>query len=383
MRITVFLRPVVVLAIACIVSLGYQRQVDAAATKTVRDSGAGILMPAAKMASARAVHTATTLADGRVLLAGGFTEQENIVAGVEIHDPVSGKSTSMRPMRTPRHSHTATLLPHGKVLLAGGYNARGEYLGSAEIFDPATGMFTPAGSMSRARAEHVAVQLKDGRVLFIGGVGEGWSFLSSAELYDPATATFASTGAMRVPRTSHAAVRLADGRVLVVGGNQGRRAAVQLYTSAEVYDPATGAFAPVGDMAVRRHKHDAVLLEDGRVLITGGSDERDSDGVYTSAELFDPRTRAFRTTGAMRLPRYKHRGTSVVLPDRRVLLAGGATRAELYDPGTGTFSLVGDEARLAGQFSASTPLSNGRVLITGGYDGKNLVPQAATWVYQP
>jgi hypothetical protein len=148
--------------------------------------------------------------------------------------------------------------------------------------------------------------------------GEGWSFLASAELYDPASDAFTLTGAMGIARTSHAAVRLADGRVLVTGGHQGRRAAKQLHTSAEVYDLATGSFAPVGDMAERRHKHDAVLLENGRVLITGGSDDRDSEGVYTSAELFDPATRAFSATEAMRLPRYKHQGTSVVLPDGRV-----------------------------------------------------------------
>jgi hypothetical protein len=285
-------------------------------------------------------------------------------------------------MRTPRHSHTATLLPGGTVLITGGYDAAGEYLRSAEIYDPATNTFGSTGAMSSARTGHVAVPLRDGRVLLIGGVGEGWTFLSSAEIYDPATATFASTGSMRVPRGSHAAVPLADGRVLVVGGHQGRPASIQLYTSAEIYDAAAGRFSPAGDMSIRRHKHDAVLLRDGRVLITGGTDERDSRGVYTSTEVYDPRTGEFRPAGAMRLPRYKHRGTSVLLPDGRVLLAGGATQAEVYDPRTDRFSLVDGEARLAGQFSAISPLADGRVVITGGY-GNDLVPQSAAWLYRP
>ena len=79
-------------------------------------------------------------------------------------------------MRTPRHSYTAPLLADGKVLLAGGFGARGEYLSSAEIYNPDTGTFAPAGAMNEARAGHVSVRLEDGRVLVIGGVGPGWTF---------------------------------------------------------------------------------------------------------------------------------------------------------------------------------------------------------------
>ena len=251
-----------------------------------------------------------------------------------------------------------------------------------ELYDPASGTFAAAGAMDMARANHQAVLLQDGRVLFVGGVGTGWTFLSSAELYDPATGAFTATGSMSVPRESHAALRLADGRVFVVGGHQGRREAIELYTSAEIYDPASGLFAPAGDMAIRRHKHDAVLLADGQVLITGGTDERDNRGVYTSTEIYDPISGIFRAGEDMQRPRYKHNGTSLLLPDERVLLAGGATQAEVYDPQTGVFALVGGEARMVGQFSASALLPDGRVLITGGY-GENRGPQNSAWIYQP
>jgi hypothetical protein len=135
-------------------------------------------------------------------------------------------------------------------------------------------------------------------------------------------------------------------------------------------------------MTVRRHKHDAVLLPDGRVLITGGSDERDNRGQYNSAEIFDPRTGASLLTATMRLSRYKHAGTSVVLPDGRVLIAGGAPEAEVYDPASGAFLLVEGQARMVGQFSAAAPLSDGRVLVTGGY-GEGRGPEADAWIYSP
>ncbi len=123
-------------------------------------------------------------------------------------------------------------------------------------------------------------------------------------------------------------------------------------------------------MLVRRHKHDAVRLTDGRVLITGGSDERDNRGLYRSAEIFDANSGSSIEAGNMHLPRYKHAGTSIVLPDGRVLIAGGAPQAEVYDPATQSFRFVGREERIAGQFSASPLLSSWRVLVTGGY-GEN------------
>ena len=187
---------------------------------------------------------------------------------------------------------------------------------------------------------------------------------------------------MTVARESHVAVRLQDGRVLIAGGHRGRRADMTLYASAETYDAATGTFSRVGDMRVRRHKHDAVVLRDGRVLITGGADERDNEGVYDTTELFDPASATFTTGPAMIRPRYKHNGSSLLLPDGVVLVAGGAPHAETFDPRSRTFTIVAGDGRLAGQFSAVAPLSAGRVLITGGY-GNGGGPRASAWLYCP
>ena len=135
-------------------------------------------------------------------------------------------------------------------------------------------------------------------------------------------------------------------------------------------------------MGVRRHKHDGVALDDGRVFIAGGADERDNEGIYSSAEVFDPATARFQAMPDMRLGRYKHRGTTFVLSSHRLLLAGGATQAEEYDPLTGESDVLGGGARMAGQFSAAALLSGERVLITGGY-GDGTGPRSSAWIYGP
>ncbi len=340
------------------------------------------IAPTAAMHVARMAHTATTLRDGRVLVVGGFVDEARATLGAELFDPETQRFLPLPRMITLRHSHTATLLPSGKVLIAGGYAAGSTSVASAELYDPTTRTFTPVAPLVGARAGHCAVLLETGKVLLVGGVGPGWTFLSSAELYDPATERFTATRPMSVARESHVAVPLLDGRVLVVGGHRGRRAEITLYASSEIYNPATGMFSRSGEMKTPRHKHDAVRLGDGRVLVTGGSDERDSDGVFNSTELFDPRTGSFTTGPTMHRTRYKHAGSSVLLPTGSVLLAGGATQAERYDPRTQTFTVVPGVERLTGQFSAVALLAAGGVLISGGY-GSDRGPQASAWLYHP
>lgn len=335
------------------------------------------LSSAPDMRAGRASHSATTLLDGRVLIAGGFVTKGSPI-GAELFDPQRGQYQSLPPMVHTRHSHTATRLPDGRVLLVGGYTSTNEPTAAAEIFDPRTNSFSPTGTPTAARADHIAVLLRNGTVLLAGGLGPNWTFLASAEVYDPATGRFTPTGSMTTPRESHAAVILRDGRVLIAGGHRGRREQIQLFTSAEVYDAASGSFTRVADMRVRRHKHDAVLLRDGRVLITGGSDERDNRGVYTSTEYFDPARNTFSLGPSMQLGRYKHRLSAVVQDDGRVVLAGGAPQAELFDPVRGTSSIIEGAPRMAGQFSAVAPLRGGGVLITGGY-GNGTGPRASTW----
>lgn len=341
----------------------------------------GSLVSTADMQVNRAAHTATALPDGRVLVAGGFIEK-GTSKGAEVYLPRTGRFAPLPPMVTTRHSHTATPLPDGKVLIAGGYGEGSVTLAAAELFDPEKNSFTPTGSLLAARADHIALPLTNGKVLIAGGLGPGWTFLASAEVYDPVTGRFSPTGRMTMPRESHAAVRLPDGRAFIVGGHNGQRRNLTLLASAEIFDPATGAFTPAGAMRIRRHKHDAVLLPSGQVLITGGSDERDERGVYNSTELFDPTTGMFADGQVMKLGRYKHEASSVVLESGLVLISGGAPQAETYDAASQSFALVPGEPRMAGQFSAVALLRGGGALITGGY-GNGTGPRRSAWLYRP
>ena len=313
----------------------------------------------------------------------GPTGGSTSAAGSAISSPVEvlGGLSPAEPMAVPRAVHTATRLSDGRVLIAGGFDDEGGNESSAELFDPVAGEFSPTGSMSTSRNSQTATLLRDGRVLIVGGTGAGYSFLASVLLYDPTTGTFTPTGRMSVPRESATATPISGGRVLIAGGHAGRHEAIRIYASAEVYDVATGTFASVGDMTIPRHKHDAVRLRDGRVLIVGGSDERDDAGLYRSAEIFDPRTNTFHATGRLHEGRYKMRGTSVRLADGRLLVCCGADRAELFDPSSGVFRRIAGSFGSSPLFAAAVRIGPEELLVTGGYSLTGPAT-AETWIIQ-
>ena len=244
------------------------------------------------------------------------------------------------------------------------------YLTSVEIFDPATQHVRPGGKLADGRSGHTATLLPDGRVLFIGGVGQGWTFLRSAELYDPKTGRSDVVGSMSVQRESHTATLLADGRVLVVGGHNGRRQSMEVFASAEIFTTSTRRFEMAGTLATARHKHDAVRLVDGRVLVIGGADR--SDRVhYATTELYDPRTTSFTPGPSMANARYKIAGTSALVSSGDVLVTSGARSAELFSATASTFREVDGRFPAPYRFAATAVLRDGDVLIAGGYSDRN------------
>jgi hypothetical protein len=346
----------------------------------------GSLGPTGSLNGPRFAHTATLLADGRVLVTGGEQRPGVVLAGAEVYDLATGTFAETGRLSTARVGHSATRLPNGQVLLAGGSGAA-FYVGglsSAELYGPATGTCTPTGHMMTERLAHQATLLPSGKVLITGGQDSRHHKLASAELYDPASGRFSPAGNMTSPRSDHTVTLLKDGRVLICGGADafGDRSEVVI-SSAELFDPATGRFTPTGGMSTVRFKHSALLLPDGQVLIIGGSDPRMVRGRHASAELFDPATGRFTPTGRMNTARYKIRDAAVLLPDGRVLVTGGGARVEIYDPATGIFGLVAGGIGAEKFYSTATLLFNGEVLMVGGYAERQRLPNASAWIYQP
>ena len=203
----------------------------------------------------------------------------------------------------------------------------------------------------------------------------------SASVVSARAPSWALTGSMAAARSGGTATLLRDGNVLVVGGSGDSRGSDLSLASAELYDPGTRTWTSTGSMVSRRRGHTATLLPDGTVLVVGGDDccTGAMVGTLASAELYDPDTGTWTATGNMITPRAAH--TATLLPDGKVLVAGGGkpfpvTSAELYDPVSGTWTATGSLG-MPRMGHTATLLSNGRVLVAGGQNGDAAVVASA------
>jgi hypothetical protein len=342
----------------------------------------------ANAAVSRKDHVAFALPDGSALVMGGNTSEsinvpdansssrfdpvsEAFVAGPDLafSAAVDTGFTNVFPLRT------GFLLAGGGINAGVGLNAPGTVL--SQTFDPATQKFTRAGDMKvRHLGTGNGALLADGRVLLTGG---GLPGIAETEIYDPTARTWTTASPMGTERRLHTVTLLRDGRVLIAGGFvccivEGQTARETATAAAELFDPATGRFAPTGSMAVPRALHQATLLADGRVLVSGGFGDATSPGTPgpEHAEVYDPATGTFSAAGALQAGRSLH--TAILLTDGRVLAVGGVASpgdrsavalTELYEPATNAWS-PGPSLQAAFPGATATLLGNGRVLIFGG-----------------
>jgi hypothetical protein len=291
------------------------------------DPVARIFTATGPMVRARFCHTATRLLNDKVWFAGSPWTNTALLLRTELYDPATGTFTPT-PTMTSRCHATATLLGDGRVFVAGGDTT----LATTELFDVHTNTISPGATLAVAREDHTATLLANGTVLLVGGWGAQYKSLSSAEIFAPSSGTITQAGAMATPRSWHTATALRDGRVLIVGGWSGTASASGNYVGkpvavAELFDPATGAFHSSGSLSTARHSHAAVSLPDGRVLIVGGSDSDDPTRIVVephplaSAEIFDPAMGAFTPAPAMMVPRVG--ATATALTNGEILVVGG------------------------------------------------------------
>lgn len=178
---------------------------------------------AGDMATARRGHTATRLSDGRVLIAGGVTccdpRGEVFTGTAEVYDAGTGVFQPTGSLVTARGFHAATLLADGRVLVTGGFvTTDGSTTASAEVYDPSTGRFSPAGVMQVSRGPHSAILLTDGRVLVLGGVQAG----AATDIFDPQTDGWRPGPVLAPAWAASTATLLRNGKVLVFGGEDGQ-----------------------------------------------------------------------------------------------------------------------------------------------------------------
>ena len=221
------------------------------------------------------------LRDGRVIAAGdrqfikddGFTYL--YASESEIFDPRARQWQSVAPINHMSEASSIVALRNGGALLVHHAHRDDDKIG-AEIYDPNADEWTIVPGMRGARGDPKAVVLSDGRVLVVGAmIGEGENIVqavkSGAEIYEPATGAWTPTGDMVGARVHFSALTLLpDGRALASGGvGRGDGAVLQMSTT-EIYDPETNAWTRGPDMAEPRYDHSATALPDGRVLIAGG-----------------------------------------------------------------------------------------------------------------
>lgn len=348
------------------------------------------------MAVRRAGHTQTTLPDGRHVFIGGGAD--GLVASygqtsIDLYDPCTQKFTQVGALGTARTSHTATLLADGRILVVGGAeDLLGEPVNSAEVIDPSNNFqSTPvANTLAMPRALHGASLLPDGRVLVTGGTS---SFATpqdivsnstkTTEFYDPTNNLFSAGPNMAVPRVGQTTTTLDNGQVLIAGGFSHVLIIgfpVPFVTDdAQLYTPVAGQPGSFGApilMTQDRFAHNAIKKSDGKVLLFGGAQDVFSDPfnpvATATVEEFDPNTGTFQFHGTMSIARG---GCAVaLLPGDIVIVAGGAygsinlpipdATCDIYNGAAGLQQTI-QMQHVRGYFTA-TALQNGAVLLAGG-----------------
>lgn len=281
----------------------------------------------------RSGHTATELANGKVLVVGGFSRQGDgqtspgapllYLSSVELYDPATKLWTRAAALAIGRLSHTATVLPSGKVMVAGGVNASGP-TASVEVYDPANNTWALGPPLATTRLKHTATVLPSGKVLVMGGYDNFGNPRGSVELYDPATNSWAITATPTIAFGLGTSSLLPNGKLLFVRGYKADFA-TSPSLNAELYDPATNTWTLAGTLTTAHEDHSATVLPNGMVLVTGGG--------YTSVhsatlfatdltELYDPSTNTWSVSTPLAIgPRVGH--TASLLRTGGVLVVGG------------------------------------------------------------
>lgn len=287
--------------------------------------------------------------------------------GVDIPLPADLSNTGALVLG--RQAHTATLLQDGRVLVCGGYASGEVVTDTAEIWNPVTGVFTSLPNrMTLPRAGHTATRLPDGTVLITGGyhsqppLGE-LGTTATAEIFDPSSTAFTSTGNMTTERGDHAAVLLADGRVLLTGGGVLSAGFITDLATAETFSGGSFAAHP-SPMVHTRFAHGIARNNFGKVLLGGGSDVDKSHSFFSEADD------EFQDLGEAAGDQVRFGSVVESFASGHFIIAGGDLPGTVLrvDRLSGFVQNTGSGLSSPRAYAASARLGNDRIVVIGGLD---------------
>jgi hypothetical protein len=237
---------------------------------------------------------------------------------------------------------------HGLMTLSGG-KVLSLYSNGFTVYDPGSGNVVNR-VLPVLRTLYQGVELPDGRVLLFGD--DSYPVKSPPLMIDTAGFTIAQIPLLNHWHKRSTTTRLGNGQILLAG-----------IDGCEIFDPATTTSASVAAMNNPRLGHAAALLNNGKVLIAGGSTSLGATGFMSGTELYDPAANTWTAGPLMNVGRNKPSATALANGD--ILITGGSnsqTDFSLYNPASNTFSPV-PGGPYAFNVNNTTTLSNGKLLI--------------------
>lgn len=334
----------------------------------------------------RAQHTATTLPDGRVLVTGG-TDGNSIYFGSEVFDPVANAWTPVQStmnvngFNSARQLHTATLMSNGRVLIAGGLGADApnqfSALSSCFVFDPASDTFTQTGSMPQGRGWHHAVALPNGHVLVAAGLNDQMATIKSSATYDPASGQWQAAGSSGAH--THGALVTVGQQTILAGGtditytNNGPQLNALAAPVTERFDAQARTFGQAPNNVGDRIFYSGEASSAGKALFAGGLGIQGQNLVPTdTTEVYDPSQNTFAPGTPMSVARYGAEIAEIGTSGDMLIVGGVAGQAntavcEIFQ--MSSYTVVGQanmaEARVDHK---AVTLKDGRIMVIGGVD---------------
>ncbi|MGE0143275.1 MAG: Kelch repeat-containing protein [Planctomycetota bacterium] len=248
--------------------------------------------PAASMAVARAAFDGALLNDGRVLVAGGTTTfvdavsaLANAQSSVEIYNPATNTWSNAAGMADRLIGPDLTTLADGRVLLSGGFDVDSFFgipipvgsIRTSRLYNPTNNTWGNAATMQSSRGAHGpnTVRLQDGRVLVTGGAQSGPDLtqaasIAGAEIYNPSTNTWTALPPLPQATAIHAVSVIADGRVVVTGGASGTLTTPVEHANALVFQPLSNSWTVLPNLPTARAGHVSMSTDDGVLVLFGG-----------------------------------------------------------------------------------------------------------------